>query len=262
MSALGAAIWTEFLKSRRSKVPWFIAAGVSFAPLVGGLFMVILKNPGLARQLGLLGAKAQLTAGTADWPSFMRLLAMMVAGGGAVLFAFLTAWLFGRGFADRTIRGLLAIPTPRPAIVVAKSIVLTAWCGAISAWIVVLGLGVGALVGLPGWSTSMALSNIGAIAVAAGMTIALQTTTALIASVGRGYIPPLGWAVLTMALAQVLGVLGWAAWFPWAVPLLVVGAAGPAGEAATGASVAVVGLAALLGLVATVVWWQRADQTG
>jgi hypothetical protein len=35
---------------------------------------------------------------------------------------FLTAWLFGREFADRTIRGLFAIPTPPPAIVVAKSI--------------------------------------------------------------------------------------------------------------------------------------------
>ncbi len=262
MSALRAAIWTEFLKSRRSKVPWFIAAGFSLVPLVGGLFMVILKNPELARELGLLGAKARLSAGTADWPSFMLFLAEAVAGGGAVLFAFLTAWLFGREFADRTIRGLLAIPTPRWAIVVAKSIVLTAWCGAISAWVVLLGLGIGALVGLPGWSTSMALSNIGAIAVAAGMTIALQTTTAFVAGVGRGYIPPLGWAVLTLAFAQVLGVLGWAAWFPWAVPLLVVGATGPGGEAATGASLAVVVLAALLGLVATVVWWQRADQTG
>jgi len=105
------------------------------------------------------------------------------------------------------------------------------------------------------------LSTLGAVAVAAGMIIALQTTTAFVAGVGRGYLPPLGWAVLTLAIAQVLGVLGWAAWFPWAVPVLVVGS-GPAGQAATGASVAVVVLTALLGLVATVVWWLRAGQTG
>ncbi len=243
-------------------MPWVIAAGFSLAPLVGGLFMVILKNPERARQLGLLGAKAELTAGTADWPSFLHLLAEAIGVGGFVLFAFLTAWLFGREFADRTVRGLLAIPTPRWAIVVAKLLVLGVWCGAISIWIVVLGLGVGALVGLPGWSASLVISTLGAMAVAAGMIIALQTTTAFVAGVGRGYLPPLGWAVLTMALAQVLGVLGWAAWFPWAVPALVVGAAGPASEAATGASVAVVALTALLGLVVTVVWWQRADQTG
>jgi len=262
MSLLGAAIWTEFLKSQRSKVPWFIAAGFSLAPLVGGLFMVILKYPERARQLGLLGAKAQLTAGTADWPSFMHLLAMTIGAGGFVLFAFLAAWLFGREFADSTVRGLLAIPTPRWAIVVAKMIVLATWAGAIAAWIIVLGLGVGALVGLPGWSTSVALADIGALAVAAAMVIALQTTTAFVAGVGRGYIAPLGWAVLTLAVAQVLGLLGWAAWFPWAVPVLIVGAGGPGSQTPTVASVAVVALTAAIGLVATVLWWQRADQTG
>jgi len=159
MSAFGAAIWTEFLKSRRSKVPWVIAAGFSLAPLVGGLFMVILKNPERARQLGLLGAKAELTAGSADWPSLLRLLAETIGAGGFVLFAFLTAWLFGREFADRTVRGLLAIPTPRWAIVVAKLLVVALWCGGISIWIMVLGLLVGALVGLPGWSASLVLST-------------------------------------------------------------------------------------------------------
>jgi hypothetical protein len=38
------------------------------------------------------------------------------------------------------------------------------------------------------------------------------------ASVGRGYLPPLGWAIGTLALAQIAGVMGWADWFPWSVP--------------------------------------------
>ncbi|HET9457629.1 MAG TPA: hypothetical protein VFO78_09820, partial [Candidatus Limnocylindrales bacterium] len=58
-----AAIVTEFLKARRSRVPWGVAAGFSVAPLVIGLFMIILKDPEAARALGLLGLKAQLTAG-------------------------------------------------------------------------------------------------------------------------------------------------------------------------------------------------------
>ena len=81
-----------------------------------GLFMVILKDPERARALGLLGAKAQLTAGTADWPTYLSLLGQSVAVGGAVLFAFLTAWVFGREFADKTIRGLLARRTASAAI--------------------------------------------------------------------------------------------------------------------------------------------------
>ena len=153
MSRLSAAVGTEMLKARHSRVPWGVAIGFSIAPLVMGLFMVILKDPERARSLGLLGTKAQLTAGTADWPTFLNMLGQAVAIGGAILFAFLTAWVFGREFADRTVRGLLANPTPRRTIVVAKACVIAIWGLAISAWVLALGLAIGALVGLPGWSS-------------------------------------------------------------------------------------------------------------
>ena len=186
MSSLRAAIATELLKARRSRVPWGVAAGFSLAPLVMGLFMVILKDPDRARTLGLLGAKAQLTAGTADWPTFLNLLGQAIAVGGAILFAFLTAWVFGREFADRTVRGLLASPTSRRTIVVAKSIVTGAWALAVSAWVLALGLATGAVVGLPGWSTPAAAGTVVAIAGAAILTIGLQTTAALFAEALRG----------------------------------------------------------------------------
>jgi ABC-2 type transport system permease protein len=262
MNPLGAAVATEFLKARRSKVPWLVASGFSLAPLVGGLFMVVLKDPGGARRLGLLGAKAQLTAGAADWPTYLSLLAQSVAVGGGVLFAFLTAWVFGREFADRTVRTLLAVPAPRWAIVAAKLVVVATWCGAATAWVLGLGLGIGWLVGLPGWSRDAVLGAVGTSATAALLTIVLQTTTAFFAGAGRGYLPPLAWMVLTVVLAQVLTVLGRGAWFPWAVPALVAGAAGPRGEAATAAGVVVVVVAALLGLAATLTWRERADQAG
>jgi ABC-2 type transport system permease protein len=187
---LRVAVGTELLKARRSRVPWGVAAGFSLAPLVMGLFMIILKDPERARALGLLGAKAQLTAGTADWPTFLNLLGQAVAVGGAILFAFLTAWVFGREFADRTIRGILAIPTPRRTIIAAKSIVIAAWALAISTWVLALGLVIGALVGLPGWAAGDAGGSIAAIALAAVLTIGLQTWAACFAGVGRGYIAP------------------------------------------------------------------------
>ena len=67
MNTFTAALWSETLKARRSKVPLFAALGFCLAPFIGGLFMIILKDPEQARQMGLLGAKAQLAAGTADW---------------------------------------------------------------------------------------------------------------------------------------------------------------------------------------------------
>jgi ABC-2 type transport system permease protein len=262
VSGVPAAIWSESLKARRSKVPWATLVAFSLAPLVGGLFMVILKDPQQARRLGLLGTKAQLGAASADWPIFLGLLAQSIAVGGGVIFAFLTAWVFGREFADRTIRNLLATPTPRRAIVTAKAIVVASWCGVSTLWVVVLGLIVGGVVGLPGWSAETTLQMVSTMFVVALLLILLQSTTAFFAGAGRGYIVPLAWAVFTIFVAQVVSVLGWGAWFPWAVPALLSGAAGPEGETLTVGSFIVVAVVAAIGFAATVVWWERADQTG
>lgn len=61
---------------------------------------------------------------------------------------------------------------------------------------------------------------------------------------------------------MILAALGWGAWFPWSVPALVSGAAGPDAEPVTAGGVAIVAVTSLLGIVATVLWWQRADQIG
>ena len=45
MTNFASALWVEILKLRRSKVPLFTALGFSIAPLIGGLFMIILKDP-------------------------------------------------------------------------------------------------------------------------------------------------------------------------------------------------------------------------
>jgi ABC-2 type transport system permease protein len=262
VNALRAAVGTEMLKARHSRVPWGVAVGFSLAPLVAGLFMIILKDPERARSLGLLGDKAQLTAGTADWPTFLNMLGQAVAVGGAILFAFLTAWVFGREFADRTVRGLLANPTPRRTIVLAKACVVLMWGLAISAWVVALGLTIGALIGLPGWTAADAGATVAAIALAAVLTIVLQTGTAFFAGVGRGYIAPLAWAVAVIVVSQVLTVLGWGAWFPWSVPALLTGAGGSSVESVSPAGVLVVVVVAAAGLAATIAWWDRADQTG
>lgn len=262
MSHLRAAVWAEVLKSRRSRVPKFLALAFSLIPVVGGVFMLIVKNPDQARSLGLLGTKAQLAAISADWPGFLRFLAEGVGVGGIVLFAFLTTWAFGREFADRTVRSLLALPTPRWAVVVAKLLVVSGWCVLIAVWAVLLGFAVGAVVGLPGWSSDLAVDTVGRIALAVGIATVLQTPTAFVAGAARGYLPAFGFVVAVMAVAQIMRAVGWAAWFPWAVPMLVAAAGDPSLEAATLGSAAVVLVAALGGVVATLLWWDRADQTG
>jgi ABC-2 type transport system permease protein len=80
------------------------------------------------------------------------------------------------------------------------------------------------------------------------------------AGVGRGYIAPLAWAVAMVATSQVLAVLGWGSWFPWSVPAILAGAGGAQVEPVTVGAFALVIVVAVVGLVATVAWWERADQ--
>jgi ABC-2 type transport system permease protein len=259
--AFRAALWSESLKARRSKVPWITAAGFSLAPLMDGLFMVILMDPARARAMGLISAKAQLTVGVADWPTFLGVLAQATAVGGTVLFSILTAWIFGREFSDRTAKELLATPTPRAAIVGAKFVLVAAWSAVLVALIAVLGLAVGQAIGLPGWSWAALWRGAGDLALTTLLAVALTPPVALLASAGRGYLPPIAWAMLMLFLAQILAATGWGAWFPWSVPPLFSGLVGPRADQLGTHSYLLVAATLAVGLLGTFAWWQRADQT-
>jgi ABC-2 type transport system permease protein len=84
---------------------------------------------------------------------------------------------------------------------------------------------------------------------------------ALLASMGRGYLPPFGWMILTIALAQIAVITGWGDWFPWSVAALFSGAVGPRGESLGAHSYVIVMIASVIGLAATFYWWRSADQT-
>jgi ABC-2 type transport system permease protein len=261
MNGFGAALWTEALKMWRSKVPLFTALGFSIAPLVGGLFMIILKDPEAARSMGLISAKAQLVAGVADWPTFFSILAQAVAVGGGILFAIITSWIFGREFSDRTAKELLALPTSRESIVAAKFVVATAWTLLLTIWILIFGLLIGNLVVIPGWSEELLRQANLDILGTALLVIATLPFVALLASIGRGYLPPLGWTIFTVASAQVAAITGWGDWFPWSVPALFSGAAGPRANLMGAHSYVIVIFAGMIGLIATFYWWRSADQT-
>ncbi len=245
----------------RSKVPFFTALGFSMAPLAGGLFMIILKDPEAAKSLGLITTKAQLLTGTADWPAFLGFLAQAVAAGGMVLFSMITIWVFGREFSDHTIKELLALPTPREAIVTAKFIVVSIWSLAITLLIFGVALIVGRLVVIPGWSEDLVLTSFTSILGTAVLTIPLTSFVALLASVGRGYMPPFGFTIFTLFLANLSAILGWGDWFPWAIPGLFSGVAGPRADALGLHSYVLLILFSIIGIIATFYWWRSADQT-
>lgn len=261
MNSFAAAFWAEALKARRSKISLLTAAGFLILPAAAGFFMIILKNPEQARAMGLISTKAQLTAGVADWPTFLGMIAQGIAAGGAVLFALITSWVFGREFSDHTAKELMALPTPRWVIVSAKFALTALWILGLALLVFIVGLVVGAVVDIPGWSLNLEWSSLVTVVVTALLTFLLMPFVALFASSGRGYLPPLGWTILALAFANLVSVLGWGDWFPWAVPILLSGMVRTNAELVGLHSYLVVAAACLIGTAATFAWWQRADQT-
>ena len=97
--------------------------------------------------------------------------------GSYILHSFITAWVFGREFSDRTASELMAISI---------------------------------------------------------LNLMLMPFVALLVSIGRGYLPALGWAILTLIGAQIISILGWGDILPWSVPVLLSGIFGPQGVAQLG----------------------------
>ena len=199
--------------------------------------------------------------GTADWTFFFDFLAQAVAAGGMVLFSIITIWVFGREFSDHTVKELLALPTQRETIVTAKFIIIPIWSFIVTLLVFAVGIVVGNLVVIPGWSMELLRTSFINILGGAALTLPLMSWVALLASAGRGYIPPFGWTIFTLAMANLSAILGWGDWFPWAVPAIFSGAAGPRSEILGIHSYVILFATSIIGLIATYYWWRNADQT-
>jgi ABC-2 type transport system permease protein len=261
MRAFLPALWAEILKARRSKMMLGGAIVFMILPLAGGLFMLILKNPEQAKAMGIISAKAQITAMTADWPSYLEMIAMGIGALGQILFAFITAWVFGREFSDHTVKEWLALSTPRWAVVAAKFVTVALWALGLGFLVYLVAMGVGVGVGIPGGSIELIWKTFLNILVTIPLNIMLMPFAAFFASRGRGYILPLAWTILALGFANLISILGWGDWFPWGVPVLVSGMVKPNADHLGLHSYLMVMLACIVGLALTFSWWRSADQT-
>jgi ABC-2 type transport system permease protein len=140
--------------------------------------------------------------------------------------------------------------------VLAKFVVITVWSLALIVMIYLVGLVVGAAVGLPAVPTDTIVQGSSRLAVTAVLTIVGVAPIIFFASAGRGYLPPMGVAILTIFLGQITAIAGWGEYFPWAVPALY----------AQGAHIGMVSyllviLTGIVGITGTFIWWENVDQT-
>jgi ABC-2 type transport system permease protein len=257
MRILADMIWIELRKALRSRMPLWTALASLFMPCGVALLIYLARNPEIGHKLGLLGAKADLMKySTTDWSSYLALFGLVIAAGGFFFYVLAISWVFGREFTDGTLKDVLAVPVPRASILLAKFILAAAWCALMSACILVAGLVLGAATGLPGGSSSVILHGSLFLAITACLTIVSVLPFALFASLGRGFLLPLGAAVLILMMTNLLAIAGWGEYFPWAVAGLYAQNLGglPA------VSYWIVVLAGLAGMAATYFWWKYADQ--
>ena len=147
------------------------------------------------------------------------------------------------------------MPVPRSSILLAKFIVAALWCAALIVETYGVGLALGALIRLPGGSLAVILHGTGLLAVTAVMSVTLVMPFGFFASLGRGYLLPIGIAILTAILGNLAITLGWGEYFPWSVPGLYM-----QGTSLSPFSYALVVLTGLAGMVGTYLWWKYADQ--
>jgi ABC-2 type transport system permease protein len=250
-------IWIEFRKAVRSKVPFWTTIGSLFLPLAIGFLIFVARNPELSKKLGLISVKADLMAYSAtDWASYLGLTAMIIASGGFFLFVLASSWTFGREFADGTVKDLLAVPVPRASILMGKFILVTIWSITITLAISAVSLLMGIWLKLPGGSSEVILKGIGILAVTAGLSILIAFPFAWVASIGRGYLLPLGLVVLTLMMSNFVAMTGRGEFFPWSIPGLY--AQGKSNI--TLISFVIVVLTGLVGMVVTHLWWLKTDQ--
>jgi ABC-2 type transport system permease protein len=257
MNNLSDMIWVEFRKAYRSGMPLWTALGSLFMPLGIAFLIFVSKNPDIAKNLGLISAKADLMAYSAtDWSTYLVLFGEIIAAGGFVLFVIVISWVFGREFADGTLKDMLAVPVSRSTILLAKFIVVTIWSVALTIVIFVLGLVMGGIIKLPQGSAAVIFQGSANGMLTACLAIAVVFPFALFASMGRGYLLPMGLAVLILMMTNLVAIAGWGEYFPWAIPGLFVMGKSPLAPV----SYYIVLLTGLAGMIATYLWWKYADQ--
>lgn len=256
-----AALTTEFLKLRRCQVTWFTLGGLSMGPLGLALFMWIIREPGRAAQLGLLGTKANLSGLEATWPAYLSALTLVVGVGGMLLLSFVVAYVFGREYVDGTAKNMLALPIARHWFVLAKLVVSAAWWLVLVVFVLAESLAVGLAIGLPGFSAGLAVSGVGHALLAAGISFLLVPVVAWITTAGRGYMAPLGFAIAMMALGNLFGKTGWAEFFPWSIVPSLIGMVGQPVAGLPAASYVILALTFVVGIGATIAQLRYADNS-
>ena len=258
MKNLSAALWAEYMKTRNSKILWISVILFIFIPIMMGFMIYIIRHPDISAKMGLISAKASLFA-VADWTAFFGILHQSIASIGLIGFGFVTSWVFGHEYIERTIKDILILPISRSYIVLAKFIIIFFWSIILVIVLFIAGILTGKVVGISGWSSQVFCNGVSKYFVTSFLTFLLCPPVAFLACYSRGIIGPIGFVIITMILAQFIALAGLGAFFPWAIPGLYTAPEGTEGMQLFMSSYIILLITSVFGYIATLYWWRHAD---
>lgn len=252
MKGLLVSVQAESLKMYKAKIFLFSIIFFAFIGSIMGLMMYVVHHPEIAGRSAALSAKTSLF-GKGDWPAFFNLLIQVILSLGPIGFGMVTSWVFGREYADRVVKDLLALPVSRITIVMSKFIITVIWCILLIVTLFSSGLFIGLAVNIPGWSFAIAQDSFITFFNCSVLTLLLCTPVAFLACISRGYLLPVTFAILTLILTNfvAIGLPDILAYFPWAIPALYTGVAGQGLPKAGAISYFILLLTCILGFIGT-----------
>ncbi len=259
MKTFSVALWAEYKKIINSKILWGTVILFTFIPCMMGLMIYIVRHPEISEKLGLIAAKASLF-GDADWQGFFGILHQSMATVGLIGFGFVTAWVFGREYIERTVKDILALAVSRTHIVVAKFVVVIIWGLLLSLILYTTGILMGMMLHVENWTTALFYEQSLKYFKTALMTLLLCSPVAFFASYGRGLIAPIGFVIISLITAQFIAVIGLGAYFPWSIPGVYSVSGTAEGMNVYTSSYLILLLTFLIGFFGTIQWWRVSDQ--
>jgi ABC-2 type transport system permease protein len=258
MKQIIRAIDAEILKLKRSATLYSTFAIFIFIPIMMALLLYLSQRPELSEKLGLIGAKAQFFSEN-TWKGYLEIINQIIAVLGVIGFSFVTSWVFGREYMENTITDILALPTKRSAIVIAKLSIVFLWCSCLAVILMLSALCIGKLISIPGWSVEILMEYTKAYFLTSVYIISLNTIIAYISSASKGIVAPLGFTILVIIIAQFTAIAGWGSYFPWSIPG-VFAVSKSTDMHLIPASYVILVITSTVGLIATLLHWKHSDQ--
>jgi ABC-2 type transport system permease protein len=252
---------TELLKLKRSKITWLSFLFYAFFGLMIWFVFWMLKNPGAARGLGLLGQKANFVMEglSADWQGLYAFFAEISMMGGMILLSIIVIYLFGREYTEGTAKNMLALPVRRGYFVAAKLLVTALWFAALTIFLLAESILIGRLIGFGAIPEGLFAREAGSILFGSLLVFSLLPLVAWVTVLSGGYLAPFGYMIATLLIGNLMIRTNWARWCPWSIVALLSGMTGPRQEEVVLGSCLVLAATFAIGVAGTILRQDRAD---